>query len=1192
MGDEKGLRADAPVFVPSFKDQREVREKLATNYNSKQQSNNSSTRKKQQRRKNDNKRGGNRTKTVTGIVIDKDEETKANNTEQRKLKKRNNRQRRIRRQSDKRNSSTRSQRKKKEFGDDDHNNNVTTTTLPLNEESLFPSLVVEESIISTSSTNVSSVSRIWVDSTHNPEIFLPPPSLAEETIIGGGEASDTESGNNFRTMGLHKLTSSRRKQGKQGGQQQQTKEIQKTFPTVNSPAQSSLDQTIEESSPSSYSSINNNNNNNTWNNSTCCRRPKWNMDRLRDRWWQTLKYRQLFRQVIIEVEHFMKGRIVDPPDDYDGSVSSKRNIDDESLVPSDCNDIIYLEPVNTKMHHNQEQDENSLLQDLIRTKHESSKSYIDILQDAIATNDESVLKGLIAWCRDDQQKDQLEENKLQKKVIVNDAINRCVRQDKPHLLRIVFNHANDCFEVQDRFSKDSARGQASTPFMIAAELGHVECLSVLLSKQEHNSTFISSRDSSSRNVFHYCCHGQGDESVLKLLLKQLGTGPKSKQQQLSKMLLGKNDSGKTPLHIACERGRVDLVETFLSICSTALLSKMLSITDNDNQTPLLAAVAANSTDAVIALIMWRGNQHFAYQRIQQGDKSEQNLKSSCPLVWAAERGNLEMIHLLLQFLDSSGCDYRITEAISFLLLSPATDDIKSDGIEVLVHAGGNPFADVILPKNNGKSETAVNIASRVVCTEVLQIVIEAGRKELKNRQTIRRRDPKLRQQPESFFQSMEATENGQMTQALKAALVESLFYGWRHHREHHYETSSQHFSSAVTLYKHGAQLVESDLLRLRASLHTASIVTDTPFLEKEGKRCFVTKYQQRVLGSLNGTLKVMDIDRTNLAPKSHLLCRMTWLRDEIDSFGCSCPWLSSNYSMDHNSTESREDKVILVANDNVRFVVHGLLVSQKSVKLASAIRFARMNKESSTANKYNIPEIRLDVDPRLCRFMLQHIYHGSVSTGWSKSDETVCQDILDLMIFAEEALCTSLIQECEMRLLSSDPRRCFCWSCAKSVRVVSTRNHDSSVECMYHVEGPSLLLTGKTALDALAIVQYLESLRLDYDINILTSSLSALKCMTSSKAWTNMENWAHIQAIWALRDIIIQTILLNFKGVIKSDTFKESIELNQEFTTTDALTQQVLLLQTSLEELFNSSLPMNFGKYNHFGKKITLKECL
>ena len=301
-------------------------------------------------------------------------------------------------------------------------------------------------------------------------------------------------------------------------------------------------------------------------------------------------------------------------------------------------------------------------------------------------------------------------------------------------------------------------------------------------------------------------------------------------------------------------------------------------------------------------------------------------------------------------MDSSGTDYHTTEALPALMLSAASDDLKSDGIEALIQAGGNPFGDVSISNNNGKIETAINVASRSVSINVLKRLIETGRKALRHIQGLRRRDPKLRQQPESFFQAMETTENDQMNMALKFALLESLYYGWHfYYREPHHMKMMQHLSSAATLYKHGARLVESDLIRLHASLHTQSITTDTSSYQEAGSMTFMTTYhQQLATESVQSSWKVSDLDRSMLAHNSQLLCRTAWLRDKVDAFGTSCPWLSSNYNVDFQINESRDDKVILVANHDEKFVVHNSVVSQKSVKLASAIRFAKMKNEYKT----------------------------------------------------------------------------------------------------------------------------------------------------------------------------------------------------------------------------------------------------
>jgi ankyrin repeat protein len=278
------------------------------------------------------------------------------------------------------------------------------------------------------------------------------------------------------------------------------------------------------------------------------------------------------------------------------------------------------------------------------------------------------------------------------------------------------------------------------------------------------------------NVFHYCCRGRGDEGSLRILLKELSNGTKWKQQVLSKLLLLRNKEGKTSLHVACENGREDLVSTFLSLCSNSLLSKMLSTTDVSSQTPLLAAVASNSTDVVTCLIMWRGNNNRNLwkkaSQIPYGDtkkcsglveKGQESSSPPCALVWAAKNGVIDMIHVLLQFSSVSGSDYRVTEALAAVIQSKASDEDKSESARILILAGGNAFADsvVISSASASSTTTPISVASNYGATRILQTLVQAGREDLKAKQQLRRRHPKLQQQPESFFRGIETGENSQ-----------------------------------------------------------------------------------------------------------------------------------------------------------------------------------------------------------------------------------------------------------------------------------------------------------------------------------------------------------------------------------------------------------------------------------------------
>jgi ankyrin repeat protein len=1188
MIEKNGLRADALAFIPSFGLQQngqasEVKTKAAKggpqNSRGKTRRQRGNVLRQKGKSKEENEPAEENDQRKKSTRRDTTDQKQRRKTENHRSNKNKNINRCHRRQRPRANQHAVNESEQKDA--------IGESLLPLMEESSFPSLSLE-----TDNPIDASSSSIWLASTHNPDIFQPQRQMDENDTVDESEMD------RFSRLGLYQLssrTSGRRK-------------LDKPLSSLN--LLDSLDNKDNNKDDNEHDYDHDGNNEvkvqeSTMQNSRTtsqkddddqlrisARRPKWNMDRLRDRWWRTLTRRRLHRELMAELERCLKHRVVDP----DGDVS-------ESSETSTASDDTYLDlVVTTKPPHHDDTNETpnqSALHELVqRSTAESFASQFDVVRDVIDRNDEQALNELLSLHKGGQLSAHLKETKLlptndgsregQNEALLEKAIHSCVEQDKPHLLRIVLKNINCFVYCRDKPSKQESKKEQITPLMVAADLGHSECLMLLLSKQERNSNTISTRDGNGDNMFHYCCSGQGDESVLRLLLKELSGGAKWKQQQLSKTILAKNNHQKTPLHIACEHGRVELIETFLYSCSTSMLSKMLSMTDDQDQTPLLAAVAANCTDIVICLIMWRGNHNLALRKTckklvasvtgQETELSEQHLPS-CPLAWAAKNGNLEMILALLQFTDSSGSEYSVTEAISALLRSPALDDIKAEGVRVLIQAGGDPFLDIVPSSSSGvgTSETAVHVACRVGVTQVLHTLIETGKKALSTRQRLRRRDPKLGQQPESFFQAMEGTENEQMNSALTTALIECLLNGWNQQESNH-DKESIFWPSAVTLYKLGAHLAEKDIYQLRASLHAKTYLMDATCTNVEN-RCFVTSFRHYNAESPESLVKVNDIDRSILAHNSQLLYRMAWMRDDID-LGCYCPWMSTDCSigLTREKPLRSQDRVILVVGDNENFVVHGSVVSQKSAKLASAIRFAQMNEDAD--DEHRIPKVALDLDPRLCRFMLQHIYHGSICTGWSSNMDQVCRDILDLMVIAEEFLCASLIQECEMRLLSSDPTGCFCWSCSKAVRPVSVED-DQFAECMYCVEGPGLLLTESSLLDVLATTQYLEPLEPDYHINVLSSSLSSVKCMPASRAWANANKIStSVKAINTLKDVAIQTILRNFSQVIDSDSFQESVELNNaESPISDGFSHQVLLLQTCLEELFESwAQPAPFGR--------------
>jgi hypothetical protein len=291
-----------------------------------------------------------------------------------------------------------------------------------------------------------------------------------------------------------------------------------------------------------------------------------------------------------------------------------------------------------------------------------------------------------------------------------------------------------------------------------------------------------------------------------------------------------------------------------------------------------------------------------------------------------------------------------------------------------------------------------------------------------------------------------------------------------------------------------------------------------------------------------------------------------------ESTGSVCSFVDTERKAP-GSTPLNEDLFALVTDGGAQFLAHGSIMSQKSAKLAAAVRFATMNQAEATDG---ITEIPVGIDPRLCQLMLQHMYHGSISFGWSRSSEQNTRDILELLFVAEEFLCPSLVQECEMRLLSASPTSCFCWSCAKTVRHVKC--NEKLVECMYFVDGSCQLVTAKTALDILAILEHLETMEMEYSLHVTPLPSSAMAYVQPSQAWSCFDKnaWKSTRAIVSLKDSAICAILNAFCAVLESDAYRESIDVNEVDNSdnpSEGMPPESLLLQMCLDELAASPFP-------------------
>jgi ankyrin repeat protein len=371
---------------------------------------------------------------------------------------------------------------------------------------------------------------------------------------------------------------------------------------------------------------------------------------------------------------------------------------------------------------------------------------------------------------------------LQDEVSGMDPFQLAVHRDNAIMLQMLVRAVPARTVTQDDVRSASRRPPAPC---LAAREGKMECLSVFL---DASATNLLARDTAGNSVMHLVCRRKIRASALSLCFDCLRRDAST--SFITKVICSRNEAGQTPVHIASSGGRTDLVELFLGFGSLSLLSKVLSIQDNKRQTPLLAAVASASTDTVMSLLMWSGNNNLVMQ------KAETTLPS--PLLWAACAFQVDMVDLLLGFFHSTGnkqgLDATLRQVVELECL-PTNRQAKSKIIARLTRAGANPCT-----LHNDKLST-MEIATNLRDRETLTVLIDSHKAYLQKLQTSRRRDPVLKKQPKSYFDGLEQVENGSLRAALRNSLLVCLINILKHGNK---EPGSVMESCAILLYEKGA----------------------------------------------------------------------------------------------------------------------------------------------------------------------------------------------------------------------------------------------------------------------------------------------------------------------------------------------------------------------------------------------------
>ena len=628
--------------------------------------------------------------------------------------------------------------------------------------------------------------------------------------------------------------------------------------------------------------------------------------------------------------------------------------------------------------------------------------------------------------------------------------------DKSYLLQFLLSSASssNLNMVTSTFAVDDLDGQKRTPLMLACELGFNDCIRGLL---RFGPKVTLRQQRSGDSALHMACRFGGPSTVLAMLITLRGKDDKfiankDKNSARQRLICCRNRKNETSLHIACKRGRFDILEALLSSCSSATADKALVAEDCDGHTPLLSAIVNGAIDIVMHLLTWRGN--------HRGNVS---LAKDCPLILAVGTKSMEMFQLLIECRSQSVFEsYDYTGALlkAIWCFEEREPEVHSF-IQILIEEGADPHKKVNFSHSLIHDEKGHCILGKSPLTlAAMQGRVHFVTKMLDTYSMIRQRqinamqgDPYLRSQSSEYFLSIEAKEREKIKDSCEDTLIKLLIASCDDS-----ELSTWRLGCCLVLLRRNTLIDDNAFLRLFEGMsvgHPERILSSAHTLAPN-----MAEFEGRYRCTSRTSMSVHShYCRPVLKDWSESLLLLDWMRLDLSRDIVSCSWIKKALK----TTRGDEERSNIHANDEEselctfvvegrRLVAHKIIFTQKSAKLEAAIRFEEMKRNSEMDNSGSVPEIILDISVRYFCFIVQHCYHGSICCGLSSDLTECCQELLDLYILSMEYLCPSLALECEMRLLSSNPYNCFCWNCCDRAETISESARGNELSCHYKVK--------------------------------------------------------------------------------------------------------------------------------------------
>jgi len=963
---------------------------------------------------------------------------------------------------------------------------------------------------------------------------------------------------------------------------------------------------------------------------------KLNMTKLRDRWWNLLRQRDL--QHVKKSSSPTSTSTSQSNDTYHSSSSSlsdssgEINIASEELeyTPHNKNLSAYQESINCKS-------------ELFSNVHEESNMRTYPMHIAICEKNASLLQYMMSnpnkyECHYGQlaPKNSLPLSNAHIDAIPDTAltpIQLSVYLDQPNILKVLLDAqtytANTKFTSNVNFDyfNDEDNVLPISLLILAIKSSFDGCVKVLLS---HGTKLASKTKVGSNSVFHVCCSA-AKPTTFHLLLNAIGKG-----SIRTRMLSSRNKRGQTPLHVACCHSRIDMVRELLSYCAIPC-TKAYTMEDADGFTPLMAAVNVDALEVVTLLLMWEGNhgrkremhwKKMHSQHIYQDAPTNEYLESqynslhsykskifksgsnntrltngNTPLQIAISRQSVDMVRLLIELSNpiSSVASHplQLNKALSDSM--KCTDEsIRIELLQVIVEAGANPYVvlDQDLDSINMDSRLSpIQLAVQEGDISALRVMIDSFERLLHEKQQMRRNDQHLKRQPETFFAGKDSKENESVHSAINEALLSSLYQAWisSKNKVEQHNSHLNFLRSSYFLYKRGAHLGDPSFSRLIKSMSRYSVGKEAYY--PLGKAIFRAKYMH-FSPILTDTNSNAYSQQHTLSYWSSILSNLDWFWRGIKSIEqVQCAWIREESSGRGKeiSLRARVDMCYLVV-ENQRLLAHREILSMKSQKLDAAMRFALLQQNNILDEEIPPIDIHLDVSLKMAYFLVQHCYHGSIIFGLSIDKNECCRELLELAVIAEEYICPTLFQEVEMRLISSKPRDCFSWCCCDRIEQVSHHATNESPEassffCHYSVESPSNLINAQNAIDTLSLSKEDFIVTDNYTIKVHQGlSFAEDASLKHLQKLNHFDEYVYHTPLASVKAVSLKTILQDFSNIIKSDTYFDwfhevlkSLQGNSDSDNHKQLEEEFALkiLQNALDELLGCS----FRKQSLHAKK-------